>query len=199
MDKHILNVSPDGVSLTAQIARFLTELHNSTERVAAPPGTPTYSAEGWRKMYFELFQKSNDMVAPLLPPSANTRLVAFWESYLNDDENFIFEPTLIHHDLSVDHILVNANNMALEGVIDWGDVAVGDPAIDFVGFVWEHGRDLTEMVLAEYQRDIGPNFWQRVNFYANIAPVWDIIYGIDTEDDSHIQAGISEFTRFFAC
>lgn len=197
MDRSSLGDSPEISSLITQMAQFISELHNATSSILVPTGTPTYSAEGWRSMYFDLFQKSNALVAPLLPPSVNTRLFEFWESYLIDENNFIFEPALMHHDLSVNHILVDGNNMTLEGVIDWGDVAVGDPAIDFVGFVWEHGRDLTEAVLAKYRREIGPNFWYRVDFYAKIAPVWDIIYGVETRNDSHVQAGVAEFKNLF--
>ena len=40
---------------------------------------------------------------------------------------------LLHGDLHVRHVLVDRDE--LSGVIDWGDVCVGDPAIDLL-FVW---------------------------------------------------------------
>jgi aminoglycoside phosphotransferase (APT) family kinase protein len=40
-----------------------------------------------------------------------------------------FEPALLHADLGPEHLLVRERRLA--GVIDWGDMRVGDPALDY--------------------------------------------------------------------
>src|SRR5690606_13158229 len=62
-------------------------------------------------------------VVPLLPPYEARQLVAAYERYLGDDGNFAVPPTLIHADLSLDHLLVDGPRIT--GLIDFGDVRIG--------------------------------------------------------------------------
>lgn len=54
---------------------------------------------------------------------------------------------VIHADIEFDHILCHGTKFG--GIIDFGDVAIGDPAFDF-GFFWERGETFVDEVLESY-------------------------------------------------
>ena len=55
---------------------------------------------------------------------------------------------LVHADFAPEHLLLT--DAGLSGVIDWGDVALGDPADDLGGVHYAGGDDALAAALAEY-------------------------------------------------
>jgi aminoglycoside phosphotransferase (APT) family kinase protein len=76
---------------------------------------------------------------------------------------------LIHGDLGAEHVLVDGDRIT--GVIDWGDAAIGDPAVD-------HGR---------LMRDLGPiaGGGDRARFYAVCTAIEDLAFGLEAGRDSY--------------
>ena len=76
---------------------------------------------------------------------------------------------LIHGDLGAEHVFVDGDRIS--GVIDWGDAAIGDPALD-------HGRLL---------RDFGPlaGAGERTRFYAVCTALEDLAFGLRTGRDRY--------------
>lgn len=56
---------------------------------------------------------------------------------------------VVHGDLVDDHMLLAPGGGALAGIIDFGDVALGDPARDFLGF-WAYGPRAVARVITAY-------------------------------------------------
>lgn len=75
--------------------------------------------------------------------------------------------TLIHGDLGAEHVFVDAGRIT--GVIDWGDAAIGDPALD-------HGK---------LMRDFGVDLGERARLYAVCTALEDLAYGLETGDDRY--------------
>jgi aminoglycoside 2''-phosphotransferase len=121
-------------------------------------------------------------------------MATLWEGFLTDDAHFRFRPGLIHRDLTGEHILCDPTRGLITGIIDWGDATIGDPALDFVGLLWDAGRDFTEAVLAGYQGQVDETFWDRMAFYAELAPVYEIRFGLVTADEAHLNAGLESLT-----
>ncbi|MEM6706374.1 MAG: phosphotransferase [Acidobacteriota bacterium] len=44
-------------------------------------------------------------------------------------------PRLVHDDLGMEHVLIDPQGSEVTGIIDWGDMNLGDPAHDFVGLL----------------------------------------------------------------
>ena len=59
---------------------------------------------------------------------------------------------LIHNDLGTEHILLDQTSGKITGIIDWGDVALGDPAFDFSGLCVFAGDDFLQQGLESYFR-----------------------------------------------
>ena len=69
---------------------------------------------------------------------------------------------VVHNDIGADHVLVDAATGRLTGLIDWADVMVGDPVLDFVGLIQVGGWDFVRDVLSQYTRATDAGFFERI-------------------------------------
>ncbi|HEY7358066.1 MAG TPA: phosphotransferase [Ktedonobacterales bacterium] len=181
-----------------QLAEFLSCLHTFPVERAVQLKVPGGSADDWRREYQALYQRVGDGVLPLLEAPVQAKAAALWERFLTDEAHFAFRPALIHRDLSSDHILYDAASGVLAGIIDWGDVCIGDPAMDFVGLLSEYGREFAEATLAVYRGERDATFWQRMNFYLKVVPFHEVLFGARQSDEAHIRRGVQGIKRALA-
>ena len=120
-----------------------------------------------------------------------------WENFLKDETLFTFRSVLIHADLACEHIFCNPEQGMLTGVIDWGDVTIGDPALDFVGLHWKHGRTFTERVVENYQATIDTAFCRRMDFYLRYNPFSELLYGTYMGSEQFIEQGRANLYAMF--
>jgi aminoglycoside phosphotransferase (APT) family kinase protein len=91
-----------------------------------------------------------------------------------------FEPSLVHADLTPPHLLVHDGVLA--GVIDWGDMRVGDPALDY--------SYLLPGPFGEW--DVDDELRRRARFYDRLAPWYTAHYGLFTNQPAHTEWGLAE-------
>lgn len=178
---------------------FLTALHafpverarelevSNLNQVSKLTGTLIMPAPSdWRDMINQFYQQTCQMVFPLIPDYyLQNELTAQFESFLADQRHFQFEPTLIHADFSEDHIIVNFEEQKINGIIDFGDVAIGDPAMD----VWP-------ILIPYYKGKVDETFALRHTFYQQIfGPLNLIIFGQTYGDAELVQVGLEELNR----
>jgi aminoglycoside phosphotransferase (APT) family kinase protein len=85
-----------------------------------------------------------------------------------DDSGYDKNPRFLHGDFRDGNLIVDATSGRLVGVIDWGNAAVGDPALDFMTLVLWRGWDFMHRVLAAYELPIDDQFLDRVRRHAQI-------------------------------
>jgi aminoglycoside phosphotransferase (APT) family kinase protein len=107
------------------------------------------------------------------------------EAFLADEENFSFAPTLIHADLGPAHLLAEGGE--LTGVIDWGDVRVGDPALDFA---WLLQQPFAEAVLEGYGGH-DPRLPERALFYHRLGPWYELHFGLFFDRPEFVESGLA--------
>ncbi len=183
------------VQAAGQLAAFLTALHRFPVARAKELMGEAHSAASWHQSLYQLYADTQQKVIPLLLPDLQQQTIALWEGFLGNDANWQFTPRLIHADLGPDHILYDAARAKISGIIDWGDSEVGDPAMDFSGLLYDYGPSFTATVLDAYGGELGPAIRQRVQFYADLLPYRETLYGIYTGDEKHVQEGISEIAE----
>lgn len=74
----------------------------------------------------------------------------------------------IHGDFSPDNLMVNTETGRLIGVIDWGNAAIGDPALDFVPLVLWRGWEFARAVARVYGLSTDHDFVDRIRRHAQI-------------------------------
>jgi len=186
--------------LVPALATFLNELHSFPVAQAMRLGVQEYTPVSWREVYQERYIDLQERVFPLLDTGLRTKSEQLWEGFLNDKAIFTFQPKLIHRDLACEHIFCDPERGVLTGVIDWGDVTIGDTAMDFVGIYWTYGKQFVERILMRYQHyqhPIDTGFWRRMNFYLCYSPYSQLLYGSYSKDETFTAQGIEELRTMF--
>jgi aminoglycoside phosphotransferase (APT) family kinase protein len=130
----------------------------------------------WVGSYRDQCAEFGRLVLPLL--DADLRGEA--ERLFDDVETLVgFEPSLVHADLGPAHLLVREKRLV--GVIDWCDMRIGDPAIDYAWVLsgpfptWEVDADLR----------------RRARFYHRLGPWYEAHYGLFTDQPAHTERGLA--------
>jgi aminoglycoside phosphotransferase (APT) family kinase protein len=105
-------------------------------------------------------------------------------------------PCLIHNDLASEHLLIDLGPGpgptppgTLLGIIDWGDMAIGDPAIDFSAAYHIGGAAALHAALQTAGRAQDPAFLTRARFHAVRRAVEDIHYGLGDNRPEYVTCG----------
>jgi aminoglycoside 2''-phosphotransferase len=171
----------------AALGDFLTALHAFPVAQARQLGvkiinfTGTYGLnDSWREALETFYRLVRRKISPLLTDERQDLVAAYFEDFLDDDRHFDFEPVLLHADLSEDHVLVDPTNKIVTGIIDFGDVCLGDPAYDVM-----------QTVLPYYKGKVDSTFQQRQLFYSQLAPYFALVFGLDHADPALVEYGLS--------
>jgi len=130
----------------------------------------------WVEAYREQCAEFERLVFPLV----DVDRLAQAKRLFGDVETLVdFEPVLIHADLGPEHLLVRDGRLA--GVIDWGDMRLGDPALDYG---W-----LLSGPFASW--DVDDDLRRRARFYHRLAPWYEAHYGLFTNQSAHVRRGLA--------
>ena len=119
------------------------------------------------------------------------KTVSLFESYLNNDEMKNYKDTVVHGDLSTDHIIITENGV---GIIDFGDIRIFDPAYDFE---WAYllGEDVFDKVFEKYTVNRDDRFKDRISFYAKIVPYYGIVYAEETKNEKMLKEEVKKLRK----
>lgn len=131
-------------NVLAEAAQFLFALHDLPQAEVAWSGD-------WPRTWTAA-QFADRFLAQRLPmlvehaPQLASPLRAFYTDYRLDCPQHL---AIVHGDLVCEHLLIDLARSSLAGIIDFGDVALGDPAQDLLGF-WNYGYDAVTRIIARY-------------------------------------------------
>ena len=187
--------------LAKQMASVLLEMHSFPPEKALELGVLKLD---WKQDYANFFELVRNKTFNLLEEPVRAKAEAVFDEFLNNADNFSFTPILVHRDLAGDaHILCDTETNVINGIIDWEDACIGDPAIDFTGLYWDCGEKFTKAILSHYE-DLGGNgpetdrtFWQRNLFYYQIGHFHTIMYGLEINNENHLREGIETINKIF--
>lgn len=177
------------------LGRFLTELHTfPLDPVLYFQSDPALIKSNWKIRWERFCSEFVTYVFPLLESKERNRILEIFHWYLNDQENFAFDPCLLHGDLKCKHIFYHWEKSRLAGIIDFGAVLPGDPAFDFRGIYVQFGEEFAKRVFRYYQVNASPNFWNRIKyFYAKTMSSWRLIHSIRNGDTTVIKEKLEWF------
>lgn len=170
-------------TLARDLARFLSRLHavplalaKQAEIESVSLGTSTYTP---------LTKQS----LPYLGKSTARWLQGRTDAFLAAGGTTKAPRRVIHADISGAHLLLD-DERRLSGVIDFGDILVADPALDFAGLLnhltW---RDL-ERVWAHYEGTLDADVERRVRYYIEVQAIFQVVYGADGVGPSERANGV---------
>lgn len=171
------------------IAQFLLEMQRFPLAAAQACGVKT---QDFQQSYADLWQEMGEQLRPYLTVSEWELLGRLFDNYLGDGENFTHEPCLLHADIWSDHIICDANSFSVKGIIDFGDVVIGDPAYE-LAFLWgEYGSELVEQILEFMEMHPTERLWAKLKLFwiANMAE--DALYGLELEDEGLFERSFGD-------
>ena len=184
-----IGVDPAGANpgRRAQVlGQFLSSLHAFPVETAAALDVPAYPAALLLEEVREETLGDLPRVREALPDAAEADWRRFFE---RPPDGAGVTPVLVHGDLAAEHILIDPDAGDITGVIDWSELAVGDPAIDVAGLCHWGGTGLAAAVLSHYQPRPDAGLLARALYLGACRGVGDIVFGIESGRSEYRDAG----------
>ena len=140
-------------TVASHLAAFLSALHRLPPHEAELLGVPR--ADRGKAQYEAMRARVMPALRTALTGAEYATLARWWDAFSRDDELERFQPALRHGDLWYGNVLVDESERRLVAVLDWENVAVGDPARDFAS-QYHLGEPFASAVLAAYAEAGGP-------------------------------------------
>ncbi|HEU4457456.1 MAG TPA: phosphotransferase [Longimicrobium sp.] len=155
---------PDPLQAEAarDVAGFLAALHDLPLDAAVACGIQTTDHAAEARALIERFRA--DLMSHL-PADAAARVEGAYASYLAGGERWAYRPAVLHGDFGPDHVMHDAETGRVTGVIDFGDLMIGDPARDFIYVHEDYGPEILARILPLYGRESAGAMLPRVRFH----------------------------------
>jgi aminoglycoside 2''-phosphotransferase len=133
--------------IAKQIGEFLNQLHSFSVVKAKKNAVTLAWTEKDARTYYK---KQAKIVSEKLSVNDREILKNILTHFCQDQITEKFKKTLVHQDLTSDHLLLNEKTKKVSGIIDFGDIQISDPAVDF-SKLWEYGENFIDKVLKGYR------------------------------------------------
>lgn len=180
-------------AIAAPLGAFMAALHafpaEEARRLGAPPDTLGKLDLG--RIVPELRERLERMVELGLVADRRPCLAALAAIHASAGLGPSGEPRLVHGDLYVRHLLVGEDRR-LCGVIDWGDLHLGDPAVDLLvahAFLPPGAHDAFRRAYGEIPEDR----WLLARVRAMFHSAALVLYGHDIGDADLLREGLRIF------
>ena len=128
------------------LAGFLQGVHRFPVGQADAMGVGRLSTRAWVSEAWD----GAAQALPLLNAATAASLRRMVEAFLTDEGNFEGAPTLLYADFAPEHILFDLETGRITGIIDWGDLAIGDPDFDLLYLRQDYGEPFVRELLRHY-------------------------------------------------
>jgi aminoglycoside phosphotransferase (APT) family kinase protein len=180
LDPHRLEPGP---GLAAHLGRVLAALHDTPPDLLEDTGLPVYDADEYRR------RRMTEVDRAAATGAVPTSLLSRWEKSLEQVPQWRFAATLVHGDLSGEHVLVDGGRVS--GVVDWDEARVADPADDLAFVTVGASPEALDTVLEAYaQARAEPpdrHLVARARLAAELALARWLLSGVDADDSAVVD------------
>jgi len=186
-----LDLNPSQLRELAPIlGEFLSFLHSFPIDDAIQCGVPPYAPDGLLNEVREEAASHVHVVRHVGLDALEDQLRTMFETPIETGEISGVTPRLVHRDLASEHILVDPDTKQVTGIIDWSEISISDPAIDFAGMFHWGGLDFTNAVLAHYRVPVDDGVLERARLLAAAKCIGDIVFGLKTHRQEYIDSAV---------
>ncbi|MEV0337013.1 phosphotransferase [Nocardia sp. NPDC050717] len=172
-------IESPGAEYGRALGEFLRALHDSPAaeaiRHGLPPATRTRAD---RAAAGDRFRAD---VMPLLPARHRDSAAAVLAVLADSPAD-----TVVHGDLGPEHVLVDGGRVS--GVIDFGDVHLGDAAIDLAWPLYGTPPEFAAAIAAAYR--VTDELRGRALLWHRLGPWYEVTHGMDIGDPEVVRAGV---------
>ena len=166
-------------ALATGLATFLRALHHFDIR---DPVARTWPVDTWRGDLTRMCRVAKKRLPMLEDTRYKSQLPAINQVLNNPEPNAHHSEFVLHHgDLYARHLLISDEH-ALCGIIDWGDVRIGDPAVDLSIVCTFLPPDARPAFVATYG-EVNDETWRRARCFGVAHTVSVLVYALDIGDE----------------
>lgn len=178
----------------AGLAEFLLVLHALPVEIGQECGLEGFSA-------FALAEEMRETVRETIWGRLDVGDQRRWAAFLMGAVHQLDHsrpPALIHCDIAPGHVLFEPASGALTGIIDFGDLAIGSPARDFIYIYEDFGPDMLNAVLDRYAGSAAGDLLRETRqWYLLEAAAWTVEMH-NAGHASKVEHGLAEMRRELA-
>ncbi|MCB9068065.1 MAG: aminoglycoside phosphotransferase family protein [Calditrichae bacterium] len=174
----------------ADLANFLKALHSIPVEIADDCELPQLDAVTVAANLSAAAAK----ISHLLDPQSRLLLAETLERWANPP-NPEKRQSLIHCDIAPGHLLFDPQSGHLTGVIDFGDIAIGNTARDFIYIYEDFGESILELVLNYYAGKNAPEMMTEIRKWYLLEAISWVIDKFESQDRVELAHGIAEIER----
>ncbi|SFA84653.1 aminoglycoside 2''-phosphotransferase [Lentibacillus halodurans] len=130
--------------IAVQVAEFMDQMQSFDVFQATTLDIPNHA---FHDVYADLYEEVKKKAFPEMNTEIQTYLSSRFDTYLSNHEYVSYTAKLLHADLSLDHLLYDPHKQALTGIIDFGDMKIGDPDYEYLYLLEECGETFTRKVM----------------------------------------------------
>ena len=176
------------------IGKFLFQLHHTPLHTVNHCNLETMDPQ---EEYSDNFRKAKKFIYPHISKSKQKIITKIFTDYLDNTENFNYTPALIHNDFSKDHILFDAENKSISGIIDFGDIAIGDPDYDLMYLLDEFGENFLKEIFKTYKPKNKKTLMSKLYFFSLANKIQIIPGNRNNKEFENLKNGYKELNVWF--
>ena len=178
-------------NIIKQLGTFLSELHQTPINSIRKFGFKEMDWNNyWTKPHIKQIIKGlRKKVFPKLTKNEINWVEHQFNEYLK--LSFNYKKNIIHSDLTGRHILINSKKGEITGIIDFSDIEVIDPALDF-NDLWDYGESFVKQVLTNYKGKIDKDFLLRSKFPFLVRMVTNML---EIEQGANLKTNFKELRK----
>jgi aminoglycoside 2''-phosphotransferase len=179
----------------AEIAGFLTALHAYPVAAARAAGVAEELLTG---AYDPQHRELHRLLGDVLTAREVARLDHVFDDYERDHQPDRVSPVLLHSDLKPEHVLYDDATGRLAGVLDWGDVSLGDGDFDLAVIAIFFGEGFLQRLLPHLPDRDADTVLDKTRFFTTVRALQDAVYDLQLDDRSALDeslAGLRDHLR----
>ena len=180
----------DRTTLAASLGDFLSSLHAVSFEHGHLKTAPFGGGDFWGELW--------PVGAPLLQPATRQSAEGYFHRALSRIASAAYGDVVTHSDFGTGNVLIDAERSRIAGVIDFGDIGIGDPAADFATFYRRFGRPFAEDMVDAYRLPLGDDFWARVDYQSNRKLFFVLFFALNHGFDEHVPGIVRAIESQFA-
>lgn len=171
------------------LGEFLTNLH-SLEIKTDLKAVHTY--DFWSELY-ESVQKE---IFQFLSEHQKDEVSKTFNFFLDNYATLSLPKSVIHGDLTSSNIIMDNATDRINGIIDFTDAQIGDPAFDFAGFYWDFGPEFTKSVLTNYHGvEASETIFERIKRFYGLQPVFhELLHSVRNGSPVDWKTALNKFS-----
>jgi aminoglycoside 2''-phosphotransferase len=100
-------------------------------------------------------------------------------------------PALLHSDLKPDHVLYDSVTQRVTGVLDWGDVALGDPDFDLAVIGMFFDEEFLARLLGHLPARDPDTVLAKARFFTTVRWLQDVVFDVGRDGPHAAEPGIA--------